>query len=103
MTAAFFERDTLFERACIHFGCGGSVRGTGKKDRERAARRRKVGNTIDRFREVMSSKHPPQTKQEAVEAVACVWVLILSAVFKSLVIELVEWLWDQTQEADRDR
>jgi hypothetical protein len=99
MTAAYFERDTLFDQACIHFGCAGSVRAFGKPDRKLVAKREKIDSTLRRFRAVMSSANPPQTKQQAVKALSPIFVWLLSAFIR----ELIEWLWDQTQGPSGDR
>ena len=98
MTAAYFERDSLYDQACIHFGCAGYVRAFGKPDKKLLAKREKIDATLRRFRAVMSGTNPPQTKQQAVEAVAPLLVLWLSVFFRQLAIEVIEWLWEKTQE-----
>ena len=98
MTAAYFERDTLFDQACIHFGCAGYVRAFGKPDKKLVAKREKIDTTLRRFRAVMSSASPPKTQQEAVEAIAPILTRLLSMFLRQLVVEVIEWLWDQTQQ-----
>jgi hypothetical protein len=103
MTAAYFDRDTLYDQACIHFGCAGSVRAFGKPDRKLVAKREKIDSTLRRFRALMSSANPPQTKAQAVEALSPFFALLLSMFFRQLVVEVIEWLWDRTQGPSGDR
>jgi hypothetical protein len=103
MTAAYFDRDTLYDQACIHFGCAGSVRAFGKPDRKLVTKRQKIDSTLRRFRALMSSANPPQTKAQAVEALSPLLTLLLSVFFRQMVIELIEWLWDRTQGPSGDR
>jgi hypothetical protein len=103
MTAAYFDRDTLYDQACIHFGCAGYVRAFGKPDRNLVAKRQKIDSTLRRFRALMSSANPPQTKAQAVEALSPFFALLLSMFFRQLVVEVIEWLWDRTQGPSGDR
>jgi hypothetical protein len=98
-----FANDTLFEQACKHFGVPGGVASFAKPNKERAAKRKRIAKTIDRFRAVMSRPNPPRTKQEAVEAIAPLLTIILSMVFKQFAIEVIEWLWDQLESQDSER
>lgn len=106
MTAAFDERsslDSLMQQAFIRFDCeertlGRYDIGAAKRDPQRTKKRARVARTIENFRKVMSSENPPQTKQQAVEAVAPLLVLLLSVFFRQLAVEVIEWLWDKMQE-----
>lgn len=100
MTAAFFERDSLYDQACFHFDCSPKAVSMFQKPDKKAARKRdQIGNTIDTFRKVMSSDNPPRTKQQAVEMVAPFLTVVLSFFFRQFAIEVIEWLWDQMQES----
>lgn len=104
MTAAFFERDNLYDQACYHFECyPKAVSMFQKPDRKAERKRDQIGNTIDTFRKVMSSDNPPRTKQESVEMVAPFLTLLLSILFKQFAIQVIEWLWDQLESQDSER
>lgn len=100
MTAAFFERDTLYDQACYHFECyPKAVSMFQKPDRKAARKRDQIGNTIDRFRKLMSGPNPPKTKQQAVKALSPILAFLLSAFIRSV----IEWLWDQMESQDSER
>ena len=104
MTAAFFERDSLYDHACFHFECSPKAVSMFQKPDKRAARKRnQIANTIDQFRKAMSSDNPPRTKQEAVEMVSPFLTLLLSMLFKQFAIQVIEWLWDQLESQDSER
>lgn len=106
MTAAFLQRDdedmhsgpdTLFTLACYHFGCSHVAYGRQKEKAERTKKRRRLKSTLDKFRTVMSGPNPPQTKEQAVEAIAPILALLLSMVWKQFAVMVIEWLWEQSQ------
>lgn len=98
MTAAFLERDSLYDQACFHFECSPkAVSMFQKPDRKAARKRDQIGNTIDTFRKVMWSSNPPRTKQEAVEMVAPFLTMLLSFFVRQFAIQVIEWLWDQME------
>lgn len=113
MTAAFDQRDedihsgpdTLFTLACYQFGCEERSLGrfdlnAARRDPERTKKRRRIKTTLDKFRSVMSGPNPPQTKKEAVEAIAPLLTLLLSVLFKQFAIMVIEWLWEQSQQQE---
>lgn len=109
MTAAFDQRydETIFQQACLHFGCeertlGRYDIGAARRDPQRTKKRQRLAETIQKFNEVMSSDNPPRTKQEAVEMVAPFLTLLLSILFKQFAIQVIEWLWDQMQLESQD-
>lgn len=81
------------------FGC--QPLATGKGGRQRDSKRRKVSKTTERFFDAINSDNPPQTKEEAVEMITPIIGLLLSLVFKQLVVMVIEWLWDRTQKASQ--
>ena len=110
MTAAFLDRETqwdsLYNRAVDVFDCRTYVtesrnpafaRGA-KQHKEKQKKQKQIRTTIDRFREVMSSDNPPQTVDEAVTAIAPLITLILSILFRQFIVELIEWIWEQSQQ-----
>jgi hypothetical protein len=104
MTAAFLERDSLYDAVCNHFKVTPQAVSMFRKPNKKEARKREqIAETLDRFRKVMSSQYPPQTKQQAVQAIAPLLTIILSMVFKQFAIEVIEWLWDQLESQDSDR
>lgn len=104
MTAAFFERDSLYDQACFHFECSPkAVSMFQKPDRKAARKREQISRTLEKFRKVMSSPNPPRTKEQAVEMVAPFLTLILSMLLKQFAIQVIEWLWDQMESQDSER
>ena len=111
MTAASFQRDddedmhsgpdTLFTLACYHFDCGQLAFGRHKEKPERTKKRKRLKTTLDKFRAVMSGPNPPQTKEQAVQAIAPLLVLLLSVLWKQFAIMVIEWLWEQSQNQER--
>jgi hypothetical protein len=100
VTGAFFERDSLFDAACDHFKVTPQAVSMFRKPNKKEARKRQqIAETLDGFRNVMSSSNPPRTKQEAVEMVAPFLTVVLSFFFRQFAIEVIEWLWDQMQES----
>lgn len=101
MTAAFEQRaefDSLYQQACIHFQCEERVSGAGKRSSKNRVKREKIHNTMARFHAAMSSPNPPATKEKAVEAIAPLISLLLSLFLKQLIVQVIEWLWDQVHE-----
>lgn len=111
MTAAHQQRDdsakmnALFQQACFHFNCEERTLGrfdlnAAKRDPQRTKKRQRLAKIVDRYHEVMSGPNPPQTKQQAVEAIAPLVTLILSIFFRQFAIQVIEWLWDQLEQQD---
>jgi len=92
--------DPIFERAVDHFECRMSEKGStarGLEGKRRSKKQEQIHSTIDRFKKLMSSKNPPESKAEAVKALSPIFAFLLSVFIRSV----IEWLWDQMQDTQQ--
>ena len=100
--------DRLYTEAYKQFDCEYispdvcSARGIGMSQvRKRHQKKQRIGDTLNHFRNLMNSANPPRTKEEAVKALSPVVAYLLWSIFKMLVIQIIEWAWDQYTEQQR--
>jgi hypothetical protein len=78
------------------FGCHAYTTGVRHDPPERQRKRERVTATVDKGLEVLASKNPPQSREEAIRAIVGVVVMALAAIFPQyrLAIQVAGWLWD---------
>jgi uncharacterized protein (DUF1810 family) len=98
--------DKIYVHGYRHFDCEYLSAASPKFDarlvEKRNRKQRTVQNWITKTRQLIESQNPPRTKREAVKALSPVMAYLLWSIFKMLVIQIIEWVWDQYEEQQRE-
>lgn len=81
---------------------GESLLKPSRKDRVRIKKRNQVSIGVDRFRQVMDSPNPPQTRDEAVKSVIGSFGYFLAIIFPqyALLIQIITVAWELLQNME---
>jgi len=99
MSAVFHMRDVAtIEAECWRkFQCQPVATGW-KEPKHRVKKRDLCSRITQRYFDAMNSDKPPRTRDEAARMALPIGWLILSLLWKTIAIEIIQWLWSRTQD-----